>query len=124
MSEELMPCPVCGGPVGVGWETESQGQAVECSTDLSPWHYKVAGSDYADAVAQHNTLARRAEIGRLVESMAVNGCSVCLWESIDSQGPSQYTAEFRGDRDPIFQYGATLLDALRSLAAELEVSGE
>ena len=105
-----MPCPVCGKAV---FENHSE---VFCGDELCV--YMTATVDL------HNTLARRAEIGRLVESMAVNGCSVCLWESIDSQGPSRYTAEFRGDRDPIFQYGPTLLEALRALAAELEVSDE
>lgn len=69
METELMPCPVCGGYVDVGWDSDSQGQAVECSTDMNPWHYKVASGDVSKAVEAHNTLARRAEIGRLVEEI-------------------------------------------------------
>ena len=70
---ELAKCPVCGSDdVSVSWDADSQDYAVECSTDSSPWHYKVAGCGPEGAIAAHNTLARHAEIGRLVEALANN----------------------------------------------------
>lgn len=109
---ELAKCPVCGSDdVSVSWDADSQDYAVECSTDSSPWHYKVAGCGPEGAIAAHNTLARHAEIGRLVEALANNRDGIVGLTIVDL-----------GDRFSVENPGSeheapTLVEALRLMAA-------
>lgn len=111
MANELMPCPVCGGYVDVGWDSDSQGQAVECSTDMNPWHYKVASGDVSKAVEAHNTLARRAEIGRIVEAIVER----TQFLTINDCNPTVVLVSTESGTES----GSTLLDALRALEREV-----
>lgn len=58
MSEELMPCPVCGKPCVIRADDAA---TVVCSS----WRcgYRLSRGD-------HNTLARRARIGLLIEELS------------------------------------------------------
>ena len=114
MESELAACPVCGADVGCGWDADSQGQAVECSTDENPWHYKVAGNDRAEAIEQHNTLARRAEIGALVERLVESHQRRVDCVRLEGRG---YCAHSPSSKPP--PTSATLLDALRALVKEV-----
>ena len=107
MENELMPCPVCGG--GVTQPGNSDVYCVDCN--------------YKNHVGDHNTLARRAEIGALVEEMCRNGSldgPLKIFPSRLADGPVRVSlAAFSGVRNG---EAATLLEALRALAKE--VSGE
>ena len=87
MESELAACPVCTAVVTL---TRPDGRFVICTTCDQAWN--------ADTF---NTLARRAEIGRLVEQLT-DACRVV----------------------PMIGKGEDLLTELRALAAELEVSDD
>ena len=98
MENELMPCPVCGG--GVTQPGNSDVYCVDCN--------------YKNHVGDHNTLARRAEIGRLVESLIPDNGRNLTIEQPDGQ--------FGVFRTGKLGTGPTLLESLRAL--EKEVCGD
>ena len=113
MESELLPCvmPDCESPM----RRSMQGDTVYCST-----------CSYSSTPTRHNTLARRAEIGALVEEMCRNGSldgPLKVFPSRLVDGPVRVSlATFAmGMRNG---EAATLLDALRALAAELEPTDE
>lgn len=109
MGSELAACPVCGKAV---FENHAE---VFCEDELCVY--------MSATVEIHNTLARRAEIGALVEEMCRNGSldgPLKIFPSRLADGPVRVSlAAFSGVRNG---EAATLLEALRALAKE--VSGE
>ena len=94
MENELMPCPVCGG--GVTQPGNSDVYCVDCN--------------YKNHVGDHNTLARRAEIGALVEALVETITGVTIVKLSDTL----YSAENPGSEHE----AASLLDVLRVMAEE------
>jgi hypothetical protein len=84
----------------------------------------VESASRAEGIEQHNTLARRAEIGALVERIVANV------EHIPDDGRLfiGHGGLSVGIEDDFGEHrriaAASLLEALRALAAELEVSGD
>jgi len=117
MSEELMPCPVpeCGRDV----EATDEGVFCICGYRLDHELEDVEGESSADTIERHNTLARRAEIGALVERL-VDGLGYLQMEcEADANGEVGMYDVRSHDASA---YTDTLLDALRALAKE--VSGD
>lgn len=120
-SELLEPCPVCGrGCEVVEGDDETGGVFCACGYRLDDEEMKGIAED---AIARHNTLARRAEIGRIVEEI-VDGpdAEIHVRRLMDSYVVAR--DDERDDKLPWTGESPTLLEALRALAAELEVSGE
>lgn len=129
MHDELLePCPMCGRKVHndtitlacTGRHKPDDDDSVDCPyfLDVGDATRETQSLRVVRLANAHNVLARRAEIGRLVESMALNGCAVRLSEAIDLHGPHQFTAEFHADGKYRAE-GPTLLKALRALAREV-----
>lgn len=114
MESELAVCPICGAsvlPTFVGLHANT------ASCFKGECLYRVRAEE-------HNTLARRAEIGALVERITGADNMLKVW--IDKGDPwtaESYKPEGLG-YTRVQRQSTTLLDALRALAAELEVSGE
>jgi hypothetical protein len=83
-----------------------------CIDDSCP--YMLDGGIPAVVIEAHNTLARRAEIGALVEEIADETGGVMICSAADEPGYLVWTA---GNHTPRHQ--GAMLDALRSLAAEI-----
>jgi len=100
MESELAACPVCGSSV-----TQPGNSDVYC-----------VDCNYKNHVGDHNTLARRAEIGALVERIvdAAPGL-LTIGRTAMTDGVTIYSAwsskPFTDER--------SLLEALRALAAEI-----
>ena len=111
-SEPLESCPVCGAECNVSASYFEPGANVLCDRECGYFiHCAVdkipAGETHECQIAEvHNTLARRAEIGALIERI-VGTCG--------HLGVTRLSAEGRG----WIKNGPTLLEALRSLAAEI-----
>lgn len=119
METELMPqCGVCGtrGTHRVGAETAAPAVGCHCGVI-------VTGFTEVEATERWNLLARRAEIGRLVEA-------ICCSDRLDGPlkiFPPGFSETFRATLVSYAQghlrtESASLLDALRKL--EKEVCGE
>lgn len=100
---DLAACPVCGKAV---FENHSE---VFCGDELCV--YMTATVDL------HNTLARRAEIGRLVESIGATGRDLTI--SPISLGHPDVYARARTKTKTDSSEAASLLEALRALTAEI-----
>lgn len=129
MENELMPCPVCGG--GVTQPGNSDVYCVDCN--------------YKNHVGDHNALARRAEIGRIVEALFATATEPDIHIGLINEADGGFNAiqsrynfaepvermEDEGEgityliADPLIGEdsgsGPSLLDALRALAAEIGV---
>lgn len=131
MGSELMPCPVCGAECNVSASYFEPGANVLCDRECGYFiHCAVdkipAGETHECQIAEvHNTLARRAEIGALIERIVAGGCLRLYEYGCESEGFSYgTTTRLHATTTGKDAGGKSLLDALRSLAAELEVSGE
>jgi hypothetical protein len=90
-------------------------------------NYAPESASRAEGIEQHNTLARRAEIGALVERMMSDARSVALrfGSAVDLTDGSEYVEIIlwyragESGRTQSCGQGATLLDALRALAKEV-----
>lgn len=103
-SEDLMPCPMpdCGAEV----------QAAACGRALcTQCRYEVRD------VEAHNTFARRAEIGRLLEQVSDWQCDIDVQLFIGGSGRRVGLEDESGNLTS--HGGDTLLDTLRALAAEI-----
>jgi hypothetical protein len=129
MKSELMPCPVCGGTVhndsitlacGNRYPSGYSDGEIGCPYFLDVNCDKLKTPDAREywLAHTHNTLARRAEIGALVEEMAKRPKGG-LWVLEREDG----TFFVDCDRTPPGSVieAATLLDALRLLAAECQI---
>ena len=127
MENELEPCPVCGEAT---YESENCDRMFAVQIDSSCGHY-VLQEEYDPAVAlsrdiarakvkaAHSDLARRAEIGALVDRI-VDGLGYVQMEcEADANGEAGMYDVRSHDAGA---YTDTLLDALRALAKE--VSGD
>lgn len=124
MESELMPqCGACGsrGTHKVGAETAAPAVGCHCGVI-------VTGFTEAEATERWERLARRAEIGALVERMMSDPRSVALrfGSAVDLTDGSEYVdailwyrAAEESGRTQSYGQGGTLLDALRALAAEI-----
>lgn len=118
MSEDLMPCPICDGPVVLDGPSNPDASRdvvwPNCIDDSCP--YMLDGGIRAAVAEAHNTLARRAEIGALVEWIveAAPGL-LTIGRTAMTDGVTIYSAwsskPFTDER--------SLLDALRALAKEV-----
>lgn len=133
MESELAACPVpnCGRDV----EVTEEGVFCICGYRLDDELEGMEDEPGVTTFERHNTLARRAEIGALVERILLcpypaNSAHVDLL--VESEGVTATRALYRAnevDTKPDLQFACeevehlpTLLDALRALAKE--VSGE
>ena len=110
MESELMPqCGACGsrGTHKVGAETAAPAVGCHCGVI-------VTGFTEAEATERWERLARRAEIGRLVEEILHKTWYVQL-----AAEPDGHTRMYDVRTECRSSYTDTLLDALRSLAAEI-----
>ena len=107
MGSELAACPVCGGECKLLNDNDG---AYCVSPDCG--HYEVL------PVEMHNTLARRAEVGALVERI-VDGLGYVQMEcEADANGEAGMYDVRSHDASA---YTDTLLDALRALAKECQL---
>ncbi len=125
MESELEPCPVCGDAT---YESENCDRMFAVQIDSSCGHY-VLQEEYDPAVAlsrdiarakvkaAHSDLARRAEIGALVERIVESHQRRVDCVRLEGRG---YCAHSPSSKPP--PTSPTLLDALRALAKE--VGGE
>ena len=114
MESELAACPICGE------ECRTTPAAVVCAK--CNYESRWANIDYTVAellaanVENHNTLARRAEVGALVERI-VDGLGYVQMEcEADANGEAGMYDVRSHDASA---YTDTLLDALRALAKEV-----
>ncbi len=115
MEVELAACPMpgCGKPVEVtsAEYANTYDDFVLCTEDHCP---------YSATVDQHAILTRRAEIGALVERIVAGGCLRLYEYGCESEGFSYgATNRLHATTTGKDAGGKTLLDALRSLAAEI-----
>ena len=113
MESELEPCPVCGAKIlpSVVPMYDDGSAASTASCFNGKCLYRVRRED-------HNTLARRAEIGALVERI-VDGLGYVQMEcEADANGEAGMYDVRSHDASA---YTDTLLDALRSLAKECQL---
>lgn len=118
-SELLEPCPVCGrGCEVVEGDDETGGVFCACGYRLDDEEMKGIAED---AIARHNALCRRAEIGARVEQVLKAKLHVGVNRKPMSDGSSVYTT-FLFDEGVQYavNHADSILDALRSLAAKLE----
>jgi hypothetical protein len=114
MANELMPCPICGESCTSYREFAELPAKVQC--DVMLCNYAPESASRAEGIEQHNTLARRAEIGALVERIveAAPGL-LTIGRTAMTAGVTIYSAwsskPFTDER--------SLLDALRALAKEV-----
>ena len=124
MANELMPCPVCGGTVhndsitlacGNRYPSGYSDGEIGCPyfLDVNCDKLKTPDARMYWLAHTHNTLARRAEIGRLVEDVLSKTGYFQVEEESDEHG-RMYDVRTQ-ERS---SYTETLLDALRELAAE------
>lgn len=122
METDLMPCPVpnCGKAVRL-YRIESDCHRLSCSGcdyffDLFDADKKPGGLTVLRE--RHNTLARRAEIGRLVEKSCGGTLDGPL--KIFPNTVGQWTVSLQSYSQGVLRVsGDTLLDALRALEAEV-----
>lgn len=110
MSEELLPCPACSGQCD--WK---QMLGVYCNACL----YQMDAGGRTETIEAHNTLARRAEIGRLVEVVLEDASALSVYRDGDEVTvrvvrPSGVT------RAGITYADGSLFGAFRGLAAKME----
>ena len=104
---ELMPCPVpdCGSRTDFYDESEF----VTC--------LNLDCTYVAPTAEAHNALCRRAEVGRLVEEIGATGRDLTI--SPSSLGHPDVYVRARTKTETDSSEAASLLEALRSLAAEV-----
>jgi len=117
MGRELMPCPVCGEECRT---TPTAVVCTKCNYESRCANIDCTVQEMLTAnVEIHNTLARRAEIGALVEEITGADNMLKVW--IDKDEPwiaESYKPEGLG-YTRVQRQSTTLLEALRSLAAEI-----
>lgn len=105
MSEELAKCPACDSTMM--WPQPGNEEAICSNTNCG----------YQVNVWDHHVLARRAEVGRLVETvMPPSGRNLTISHN-EEGGASAFCVGKHGT-------GPTPLDALRALAAKLGMTDE
>ena len=125
MEPELAACPICGRMVHndtitlacTGRYSVDDSDEVDCPyfLDVGADTPELQSSRTVRIAEAHNTLARRAEIGKLVEAIAVPGNRrlVLIGDYVKIEQGNL------GPPDSFAEGAASLLDALRSLAAEI-----
>lgn len=125
MTDELEPCPICGADLERTAET-IQGIALRgCSSRVCP--YVII--DLINGREAHNTLSREARVGRLIgQLMDERSVALRIGSALDLTDGSEYVDAIlwyrpaeEGGRSQSCGQGGTLLAALESLAAAVEV---
>lgn len=125
MNEELAKCPACDSTMM--WPQPGNEEAICSNTDCG----------YQVNVWDHHVLARRAEVGRLVETLMDTDATYTAHLSMDYEVAGAWWDIRRSVSDSIGNgYGQgrpsafgkvqapTLLDALRALATKLGITDE